>query len=107
MSVAFFSLIKRRMRSIVPLMKPPSSEIPARCAVQDFFRFDQQESLGRPGAFLDINYHGQSRSRSFRLVFARVCASTRLTITAQLRLYLPSSLCRLPDTTTDPTGMRP
>ena len=49
----------------------------------------------------------QSRSRSLMLVLARVCASTRLTITAQYRLYLPSALGRLPLTTTEPAGMRP
>jgi hypothetical protein len=41
------------------------------------------------------------------LVLARVCASTRLTITAQYRLYVPSALGRLPLTTTEPAGMRP
>ena len=39
-------------------------------------------------------------------VLARVLASTRLTITAQYRLYLPSADGRLPDTTTEPEGMR-
>ena len=38
----------------------------------------------------------QARSSSLMPVLARVCASTRLTITAQYRLYLPSADGRLP-----------
>ena len=49
----------------------------------------------------------QSRNKSFRLVVARVLASTRLTITAQYKLYLPPALGRLPETTTEPAGIRP
>src|SRR5688572_31670734 len=41
------------------------------------------------------------------LVFDRVFASTRLTITAQYRWQLPSPEGRLPATTTDPDGTRP
>ena len=48
-----------------------------------------------------------ARNKSLMLVLERVCASTRLTITAQYRLYLPSALGRLPLTTTEPDGMRP
>jgi hypothetical protein len=40
-------------------------------------------------------------------VFARVAASTRLTITAHDREYVPSADGRLPGTTTDPDGTRP
>ena len=47
------------------------------------------------------------RSNSLMPVLARVLASTRLTITAQYREYLPSSEGRLPDTTTEPAGTRP
>ena len=47
------------------------------------------------------------RKRSLMLVFERVCASTRFTMTAQYRLYLPSALGRLPLTTTEPAGTRP
>ena len=49
----------------------------------------------------------QARSRSLMLVLARVWASTRLTMTAQVRLYLPPSRGRLPATTTEPAGTRP
>ena len=49
----------------------------------------------------------QSLKSSFKLVLARVCASTRLTITAQYKLWLPSALGKLPETTTEPAGMRP
>ena len=41
------------------------------------------------------------------LVLERVCASTRLTITAQFRLYLPSAEGSDPLTTTEPEGTRP
>ena len=41
------------------------------------------------------------RSSSFRLVLARVFASTRLTITAQYRPYLPSAEGSVPGTTTE------
>ena len=47
------------------------------------------------------------RSSSLMDVFARVCASTFLTITAQAREWLPSPAGRLPGTTTDPAGTRP
>ncbi len=83
-SDALRSAMRRRIRSIVPIVAMVS--------------------------FLVVNRVGrgaQSRSRSFRLVLARVCASTRLTITAQYRLWVPSALGRLPDTTTEPAGMRP
>ena len=40
-------------------------------------------------------------------VFARVCASTRLTMTAHDSEYLPSDEGRLPGTTTDPDGTLP
>src|SRR5690606_30665978 len=49
----------------------------------------------------------QALSRSLMLVLARVCASTRLTITAQARLCEPSSAGSEPGTTTEPDGMRP
>ena len=48
-----------------------------------------------------------SRRSSLIEVFARVCASTRLTITAQYSEYLPSAEGRLPGTTTAPAGTRP
>ena len=41
------------------------------------------------------------------LVLARVCASTRLTITAQARLCEPSAEGSEPGTTTEPEGTRP
>jgi hypothetical protein len=47
------------------------------------------------------------RSSSLMDVLARVCASTRLTITAQVSEYLPSGEGRLPGTTTDPAGTLP
>ena len=47
------------------------------------------------------------RSSSLMLVFARVFASTCLTMTAQYRLWLPSAAGRLPATTTLPAGTRP
>jgi hypothetical protein len=50
---------------------------------------------------------GYPRSSSFTEVFARVLASTRLTITAQYRLWLPSSAGNEPLTTTLPAGTRP
>ena len=48
-----------------------------------------------------------SLNSSLTLVFARVFASTCLTITAAYRLWLPSLAGRLPDTTTLPAGTRP
>ena len=47
------------------------------------------------------------RNSSLMPTFERVRSSTRFTMTAQYRLYLPSSDGRLPDTTTDPAGTRP
>jgi hypothetical protein len=47
-----------------------------------------------------------SLSSSLMLTFARVCASTRLTITAAYRPYL-SFLVSDPGTTTAPAGTRP
>ena len=47
------------------------------------------------------------RSSSLIDVFARVCASTRFTMTAQDKAYFPSADGRLPGTTTDPEGTRP
>ena len=47
------------------------------------------------------------RSSSLMDVFARVCASTRFTMTAQDKEYFPSADGRLPGTTTDPAGTRP
>ena len=41
------------------------------------------------------------------LVFARVRASTRFTMTAQYRWQRPSLDGRLPATTTEPGGIRP
>jgi len=41
------------------------------------------------------------------LVFSRVAAVTRLTITAQYRLWLPSAAGSEPLTTTEPGGIRP
>ena len=46
-------------------------------------------------------------SRSLMLVLARVCASTRLTMTAQARLCEPSADGSEPGTTTEPEGTRP
>jgi hypothetical protein len=51
--------------------------------------------------------HAQSRSNSLMLVFARVFASTCLTMMAQYKLYLPSAEGRLPETTTEPGGILP
>ena len=50
---------------------------------------------------------GHARSSSLMDVLARVCASTRFTMTAHEREYLPSDEGRLPGTTTDPDGTRP
>ena len=47
------------------------------------------------------------RSSSLRLTLARVCASTRLTITAQFSAYRPSFDGSEPGTTTAPAGTRP
>src|SRR5690606_41923886 len=47
------------------------------------------------------------RSSSLMLVFSRVAAVTRLTITAQYRLWLPSAAGSEPLTTTEPGGIRP
>ena len=65
----------------------------------------QHEKCGTNAAFLGNK--NQSRSSSLMEVLARVRASTRLTMTAQYRLYLPSADGRLPLTTTLPAGMRP
>ena len=53
--------------------------------------------------------HGvdQVRSSSLIEVFARVAASTRFTMTAHAREWVPSLAGRLPGTTTDPDGTRP
>jgi len=48
-----------------------------------------------------------SLKSSFIPTLPRVFSSTFLTMTAQYRLYLPSLDGRLPETTTDPAGMRP
>src|SRR5688500_4973576 len=48
-----------------------------------------------------------SRNNSLTAVFARVLASTRLTITAAYRLWLPSAAGSEPATTTLPEGTRP
>ena len=48
-----------------------------------------------------------ARNNSLIPVFARVFASTRLTITAAYRLWLPSAAGREPATTTLPAGTRP
>src|SRR5437016_4274453 len=45
-----------------------------------------------------------ARSSSLMEVLARVCASTRFTMTAQYRLTLPSAEGSEPGTTTDPAG---
>ena len=50
---------------------------------------------------------GHVRSSSLMDVLARVCASTRLTMTAHDSEYLPSGDGRLPGTTTDPDGTLP
>ena len=50
---------------------------------------------------------GHVRSSSLIDVLARVCASTRLTMTAHDSEYLPSDDGRLPGTTTEPDGTRP
>src|SRR5690606_38287916 len=47
------------------------------------------------------------RNNSFADVLARVFASTRLTMIAAARLWLPSAAGRLPGTTTLPGGTRP
>ena len=47
------------------------------------------------------------RSSSLIDVLARVCASTRLTITAHDSEYFPSDEGRLPGTTTEPAGTLP
>src|SRR5690606_38624888 len=49
----------------------------------------------------------QALSSSLMLVLARVCASTRLTMTAQYRLCDPSAEGSEPGTTTEPAGTRP
>ena len=55
--------------------------------------------------FLDCNQ--SPLNKSLILVFARVFASTCLTITAQYRLQVPSLDGKFPDTTTDPAGTWP
>src|SRR5690554_4649086 len=49
----------------------------------------------------------QALNSSLMLVLARVCASTRFTITAQARLCVPSPDGKEPGTTTEPDGTRP
>lgn len=51
--------------------------------------------------------HSAARNSSLIDVLARVCASTRFTITAQYKPYLPSAEGSVPGTTTDPAGTRP
>src|SRR5690606_5680998 len=67
----------------------------------------RQSRLGVPVHPTHNRANYSPRSSSLIPVFERVCASTRLTITAQYRLYLPSADGRLPDTTTEPDGTRP
>ncbi len=62
----------------------------------------QTESRVHDGASFQL-----SRKRSLMAVLARVCASTRLTMTAQYMLYFPLESGRLPGTTTEPDGTRP
>ena len=47
------------------------------------------------------------RNSSFSAVLARVCESTRFTITAHARPYLPLADGSVPGTTTAPAGTRP
>ena len=49
----------------------------------------------------------QARSSSLMLVLARLCASTRLTITARTTWRMPSAEGSVPGITTEPAGMRP
>ena len=51
--------------------------------------------------------HSAARNNSLIEVLARVWASTRLTMTAQYRPYLPFDEGNVPGTTTDPAGTRP
>ena len=58
-------------------------------------------------SFVRYALHAHSRSSSLIDVFALVCASTRLTMTAHASEQAPSAEGRLPGTTTDPAGTRP
>ena len=51
--------------------------------------------------------YSAARNSSLIEVLARVCASTRLTITAQYNPYFPSAEGSVPGTTTDPAGILP
>src|SRR3989344_1211326 len=98
-SDAFFSAIRRSTRSRLPPLIDFSSAVFARVQTR---RACKEGVLAGPDSA-----HQAPRSRSLMLVFERVCASTRLTITAQYSEYLPSAEGRLPETTTEPAGMRP
>ena len=76
--------------------QPPSSGVIERHAMSCLARCSVSA--------LDV---GHARSSSLMDVLARVCASTRFTMTAQASEYLPSADGRLPGTTTDPDGTRP
>src|SRR5512146_2565844 len=89
-SDARFSDISRSTRSMFPL--PPLALLLIGAVPLRWWT--------RPG-------RAQARSSSLMLVLARVPASTCLTITAQYRLYWPDAAGRLPETTTEPAGMRP
>src|SRR5690606_34308291 len=54
---------------------------------------------------VDVDAH--ARSNSLMAVFERVCSSTRLTMMAAYRLWLPSAAGKEPATTTLPAGTRP
>ena len=58
-------------------------------------------------SFVVQRFSDAARSSSLTDVRARVFSSTRLTMMAAFRLWLPSAAGRLPATTTEPAGTRP
>ena len=74
----------------------------ANVAVQRQFRFDPMTFAAEPERPQSV-----PRSSSLMPTFARVCASTRFTITAQYSEYRPFEAGSEPGTTTAPAGMRP
>src|SRR5258706_15841237 len=64
-------------------------------------------AVSNDGAQAPPSQSSTARSSALMPTLSRVLASTRLTMTAQYRLYLPPADGRFPDTTTDPGGTRP
>src|SRR5690606_27971807 len=91
----------------------PAPRLAAGIAVRQAINDDAIVRRSGPGRRVrgvgtpDQSQRHQLRNSSLIDVLPRVFSSTRLTITAAYRLWLPSAAGRLPATTTLPAGTRP